>query len=642
MFKILIVDDQAYISTQLEERLTSMGYNVVGTASSGDASIDMAKTLNPDLVLMDIVMPGKLDGIAAAQIIKEEQDIPVIFLTAYTEDQFIERAKHVEPFGYIVKPFQEKEIKATIEVALYKKNMERRLCESEKRYRLLVSNIPSIVFTGYKDWSIDFIDNKIETLTGYTMEDFNSRKLKWIDIVVKDDIEEIKRIFTEALKSNKIYIREYRIKSKKEEIIWIQQRAQIICDNQGEVLYVSGVLFDISDRKQAEEEREKLEARLLQVQKMEAIGSLAGGIAHGFNNLLMNIQGNASLMFLDTAASHPYHERLKNIELSVKSGADLTRQLLSLAMGGKYELKLTDPNEIIDKTSSIFGRTKKEIKIHRGYQKDIWTVEADQGQIEQVLLNLYVNASHAMPSGGDLYLQSENTILDEAYVEPFKIEPGRYVKISITDTGVGMDEETRKRIFEPFFTTKEMGKRPGLALAFVYGIIKNHDGIINIYSEKGKGTTFNIYLPATSVKCKELSAEGEEHDEIARGTETVLLVDDEDIIIDVGEKILEALGYKVLIARGGKEAIEIVSKAHELPPAPDIVILDMVMPEIGGGEAYDRMKEINPDIKVLLSSGFSINGEATEILERGCNGFIQKPFNIGQLSQKIREILDKK
>jgi len=287
----------------------------------------------------------------------------------------------------------------------------------------------------------------------------------------------------------------------------------------------------------------------------------------------------------------------------------------------------------------MFGRTKREIKIHREYQKDIWTVEIDQGQIEQVLLNLYVNGSQAMPGSGDFYLQSENVILDEAYVEPFNVEPGRYVKISVTDTGVGMDEATQQRIFEPFFTTKEIGRGPGLALASVYGIIKNHNGIINVYSEECKGTTFNIYLPASD---KEVTKEKELSCEVLRGKETVLLIDDEDTIIDVGQEILKALGYTVLVARGGKEAIEIVSKAHELPPAPDLVILDMIMPEIGGGETYDRLKEINPDIKVLLSSGFSINGEVTEILERGCNGFIQKPFNIRQLSQRIREILDKK
>ena len=635
MHKIMIVDDEAVITTQLEERLTSMGYEVTGMASSGEESIEMAQHLKPDLILMDIVMRGKIDGIAAAAIIKKKQDIPVIFLTGYTENHFIGRAKHVEPYGYIVKPFQEREIKASIEVALHKKQVERQLCESEERYRLLVNNIPGVVFTGYKDWSIDFIDTKIEVLTGHSMEDFSSRRLKWIDIVVKEDIEKIKKIFTEALKSNKTYIREYRIKSKKGQIIWIQQRGQIICDDQGEVLHISGVLFDISDLKRTEEEKKKLEARLQQVQKMEAIGTLAGGVAHGFNNVLMSIQGNTSLMLVDTDTNHPHYQRLENIEQSVLIAAALTSQLLGFAGGGKYEVKLTDLNEMVKKTSGMFGRTKKEIKIHRKYQKDIWTVKVDQAQIEQVLSNLYANALKAMPGGGELYLQTENITLDKNYVKPFTVEPGRYVKISITDTGVGMDEETQKRIFEPFFSTKEMGTGTGLGLASVYGIIKNHGGIINVYSEKGEGTTFNIYLPTSEMGIiKEEATE-----ELIKGTETILLVDDEDMIIDVGQGMLKALGYKVLVARGGKEAIELYRANRE---KIDMVILDMIMSGVGGGKAYDRMKKINPDIKVLLSSGYSINGQAEEILDRGCDGFIQKPFNMRQFSQKIREILDKK
>jgi len=468
-----------------------------------------------------------------------------------------------------------------------------------------------------------------------SMEDFSSRRLKWIDIVVKEDIEKIKKIFTEALKSNKTYIREYRIKSKKGQIIWIQQRGQIICDDQGEVLHISGVLFDISDLKRTEEEKKKLEARLQQVQKMEAIGTLAGGVAHGFNNVLMSIQGNTSLMLVDTDTNHPHYQRLENIEQSVLIAAALTSQLLGFARGGKYEVKLTDLNEMVKKTSGMFGRTKKEIKIHRKYQKDIWTVKVDQAQIEQVLSNLYANALKAMPGGGELYLQTENITLDKNYVKPFTVEPGRYVKISITDTGVGMDEETQKRIFEPFFSTKEMGTGTGLGLASVYGIIKNHGGIINVYSEKGEGTTFNIYLPTSEMGIiKEEATE-----ELIKGTETILLVDDEDMIIDVGQGMLKALGYKVLVARGGKEAIELYRANRD---KIDMVILDMIMSGVGGGKAYDRMKKINPDIKVLLSSGYSINGQAEEILDRGCDGFIQKPFNMRQFSQKIREILDKK
>ena len=384
-------------------------------------------------------------------------------------------------------------------------------------------------------------------------------------------------------------------------------------------------------------ERKRLEARLRQAQKMEALGTLGGGIAHDFNNLLMGIQGRTSLMMMHKDSSHPDFEHLQGIEEYVKSAADLTKQLLGFARGGKYEVKPTDINEMIKKSSSMFGRTKKEIKIHRKYQKDVWRVEADQGQIEQVLMNLYVNAWQAMPGGGDLYLQTENVTLDEDYVKPFTIEPGKYVKISVTDTGVGMDEDTRQRIFEPFFTTKEMGRGSGLGLASAYGIIKNHGGFINVYSEKGEGTTFNIYLPASE---SEVSGQKSEiSDDVRHGDETLLLVDDEEMIIDVGEQLLENIGYTVLIAKSGKEATEIYEKNKD---KIDMVILDMIMPDMSGGDTFDRLKEINPEIKVLLSSGYSINGQATEILERGCDGFIQKPFNIRELSHKIRGVLNNK
>ncbi|MCP4577665.1 MAG: response regulator [Deltaproteobacteria bacterium] len=226
--------------------------------------------------------------------------------------------------------------------------------------------------------------------------------------------------------------------------------------------------------------------------------------------------------------------------------------------------------------------------------------------------------------------------LDENNVKPFSVEPGRYVKIAVTDTGVGMDRGTRERIFEPFFTTKERGGGTGLGLASVYGIIKNHGGFINVYSEMGHGATFNIYLPATGAKGKAERAERKGEDEIIRGKETILFLDDEDMILEVAKEVLEHLGYKVLTAGSGKEAVKIFDDNKD---QIDIVLLDMIMPDMSGGDVYDRMKDISPEVKALLSSGYSISGQATEIMDRGCNGFIQKPFKMKELSQKLREIL---
>jgi len=383
-------------------------------------------------------------------------------------------------------------------------------------------------------------------------------------------------------------------------------------------------------------ERKRLEAQLQQAQKMEAIGTLAGGIAHDFNNVLMAIQGHTSLVLLHTGPDDSHFQHLRGIEDMVQKGADLTGQLLGFARGGKYEVKPADLNELVEKSSEMFGRTKKEIKIHQKHLKSIWAVEVDQTQIEQVLLNLYVNAWQAMPHGGDLYVETSHVVLDEDYTRPLGVKPGNYVKVSVTDTGVGMDKATQQRIFDPFFTTKEMGRGTGLGLASAYGIIKNHGGIINVYSEKEKGATFTVYLPASGKQAtvREKKVAGE----VLTGTETILLVDDEKEVLDVGEEMLKQMGYKVLLSTSGKEAIEVYSANRD---EVDLVILDMIMPGLGGGETYDSMKESNPDVRVLLSSGYSIDGQATEILDRGCDGFIQKPFGMKELSRELREILNK-
>ena len=414
---------------------------------------------------------------------------------------------------------------------------------------------------------------------------------------------------------------------KPDGFLW--NKASLLYDSAGEVMGAIESIRDISEIK-------RLEAQLQQAQKMEAMGTLAGGIAHDFNNLLMAIQGRVSITLLNKDSSHPDFEHLSGIEGHIESAVTLTRQLLGFARGGKYEVKPTDLNELIQKQNNIFGRTKKEITIKGTYEEDLWPVEIDRGQIEQVLLNLYVNAWQAMPGGGDLYLETENVIIGDDYPKPFIVEPGEYVKISVRDMGIGMDKATRERIFDPFFTTKEMGRGTGLGLASAYGIIKNHGGFINVYSEKGHGTIFNVYLPAS---LKDVIEEKRSAGDPLRGSETVLFVDDEDMILEVAEELLKWLGYKTLIAGSGKEAIEVYEAQKE---RVDMVILDMIMPDISGSEVYDRLKHINPEVKVLLSSGYTIDGAASEIMNRGCNGFIQKPFKIKELSQKLREILDGK
>ncbi len=510
-----------------------------------------------------------------------------------------------------------------------RRRVEEALKESEKQYRSLVENTHDGYFIcEIPSGSFLFLNQRICNLFGFSMEE-GLRLTLW-DVIFSDEHKYIRNLIDNYMEgrervniSSNIYI----AITRDGTALKIEMSTSII-RYEGKPV-IQGLLRDVS-------ETERLRSKLEQAQKLEAIGTLAGGLAHDYNNLLMGILGNASLMLLDIDPSHPYYNRLKDIEEYVQSGSELTKQMLGFARGGKYETKPTDMNEMVKKSSYMFGQTKKEITIHAQYQKDIWAVEVDQGQINQALLNLYVNAWQSMPGGGDLYLETKNIFLDDTYVKPFYIAPGNYVKISITDTGAGMDEATKRRIFDPFFTTKQMGRGTGLGLATVYGIIRNHYGIINVYSEKGEGATFNIYLPASE---KSIVKEKEKFNRFIKGDETLLLVDDENMIINVGSQILESLGYSVLTAKTGREALEIYKENKEKIA---LIILDMIMPSMSGGAVYDELKKINPDSRVLLSSGYSINGQATAILKRGCNGFIQKPFSMVELSQKIREILDSK
>ena len=503
------------------------------------------------------------------------------------------------------------------------KQYERALEESEEKYRLLVENATDAIFIA-QDGMLKFGNRQAEKMTGYSGEEL--AEISIVDIIHPEDRHMVLERHFKKLKGEMPPIfHTFRILNKSGTILTVELNAVVI--KWEERPATINFLRDITEQK-------KLEAQLQQVEKLEAIGTLAGGIAHDFNNLLMAIQGRASLAMMDKDVSHPDFEHFKEIEGHVESAVSLTRQLLGFARGGKYEVKPTNLNKLIQKQNRMFGRTRKEIIISGTYEKDLWTVDVDQGQIEQVLLNLYVNAWQAMPGGGDLYVKTENVVLGEAYVKPFVIEPGAYVKISVQDTGVGMDKGTRDRIFDPFFTTKEMGRGTGLGLSSAYGIIKNHGGFINVYSEKGHGSIFKIYLPASD---KEAVVEKQHSGETFMGSETVLFVDDEEMIVEIAVELLNRLGYNAIVAESGREAVTVYAARKE---DIDVVILDMIMPDMGGGEVYDRIKEINPKAKVLLSSGYSINGAASEIVKRGCSGFIQKPFKLEELSQKLREILD--
>ncbi len=502
-----------------------------------------------------------------------------------------------------------------------RRRAEAALRKSEERFRSLTENSPDIIFTLDTSRRFDYLNPAFEEVLGYDREEALGRTFD--PFVKAEDAPVLDRAFREIQETGGTF-RDLTAtlphREGTERIFNISAGPNVLTG--GEVSGIVGICKDLTEHR-------RLETQLNQALKMEAVGTLAGGIAHDFNNLLTGVMGNVSLMMLDTEEDHPHHRKLSNIEKYVKSGADLTRQLLGFARGGSYEVKPTDINELIDATAEMFGRTRKEIRIHRLFAEEVHTVEVDRGQMEQVLLNVFVNAWHAMPGGGDLFLQTGNVALSSEYTDPHGAPPGPYVRISVTDTGVGMDKSVQQKIFEPFFTTREMGRGTGLGLASAYGIIKNHRGIITVYSEEGKGSTFNIYLP---VSPRSVTAESPSPERLTRGQATLLLVDDEEMILDVGRQMLTALGYEILTASDGKTALDLYTEQQN---RIDLVILDMVMPEMGGGELFDRLRTIDPEVRVVLASGYSINGQAVKILQRGCSGFIQKPFTIHDLSEKV-------
>ncbi|MCJ7616990.1 MAG: GAF domain-containing protein, partial [Desulfobacterales bacterium] len=401
-------------------------------------------------------------------------------------------------------------------------------------------------------------------------------------------------------------------------------------------------MWRIIKHKRGETGKKELEEKYYQAQKIKAIGKLAGGIARDFNNLLMAIQGHISLMEMGIDSSYPYYERLKNIEKQVQKGVDFTSRLFGYARKGIYEVKPIDLNKLVKETSDSFSKetsdsfskAKKEIVIYHTLDENLLPIEADRAQIEQVLMNMYENAADAMPDGGDIILKTFNMAHQDMKDKLYKLMPGNCVVLTITDTGgKGMDKETMEPIFDPFFTTKKIGRKTGLGLASVYSIITAHGGYIDVESKEDHKTIFSIYFPAST---KKVEKDEGTFEELIKGSGTVLLVDDEEVILEVNNDLLEAIGYQVIIARSGEEAIEVYKKNRD---DIDMVLLDISMPGMGGGEAYNRLKEINSDIKVLLSTGFGIDGEANRILDLGANGFIQKPFKMNELSGKINEIL---
>ncbi|MGA6925273.1 MAG: response regulator [Desulfosarcina sp.] len=643
--RILIVDDELRMCNSLAYFFKNKDFDVT-PANCGKDALDLLSEHTFDLAILDVHLPDILGTEIMDHIKSRSPDTSVIIVTGNADLDSALAALKCGAYAYLRKPFEIEELLNTVDNALNQRALKRekeminqQLYRSELKYRCMVENSPDIIYTLDEEGKFTFLSEAVEPLLGCRVEDLIGTH--YAGIVCEEDRDKAQWFFDERRTKDRASKGiELRLKVIGDAIqkrgdprhLIVELKSMSIYDESGRdgekrYLGTHGVIRDIS-------ERQRLQTQLQNAERMESLGTLAGGIAHDFNNLLMGIQGRSSLISMDLKASHPVLEHVKAIDDYIDSAKGLTQQLLGFARGGTYEVTPTDITELILKTANMFGRTKKEITIETQFQRSNVVVEADHRQVEQVLLNLYVNAWQAMPEGGTLRLETKDAKLGAKICRPYGVTPGRYVHVSVTDTGIGMDQKTLKRIFDPFFTTKKKGRGTGLGLASAYGIVKNHGGIINAHSEIGYGTTFNLYLPISRKRIVTVSAS---QAEISNGSETVLLVDDEEMIVEIGQALLQKLGYHVIAAKNGEEALAMM----RLRKADiDLVILDMIMPGLDGGKTFDCIREICPTMPVVLSSGYNVSGQAEKILQRGCNGFIQKPFSLSELSQQLRKVLD--
>ena len=647
--KILVVDDNRMILKFLSNLLDGEGHEVK-TCEDGLSALSLLTTFEPDIVFVDLIIP-KIGGDKLCQIIRTMEhmkDCYLVIISAAVAEMDLDFKKigvnaciAKGPFGqmgkHVLAAINDSNDPSTFNsehgivgiasvngIPVYARRMTKELLGRNRHLETILESMNEGIVEVYTG-RVVYANSAAVKLFAVPLENLLSAKPQ--DLF--DDV------FTSRITA--LMNRD----TKKMPVVGLSRplelnRRQIVIRSfpvKGEADTTILLITDVTDQRD-------LEYQLQHVRRMDAIGNLAGGIAHNFNNLLMGIQGNVSILIQDKKMGDPGFDELAGIERCIDSGAKLTRQLLSFAKGGRYSLGLEDVNDIVEKSSSMFARTRKEIHVEQHLEEDLVMAEADAAQIELALMDLYVNAWHAMSNGGTLTVSTANTILNDSFVKPYNLTPGSYLKISVADTGSGMDEKSIERIFEPFYTTRPMGEGTGLGLASVFGIIKKHKGIITVDSQVGRGTTFSIYLPAARILQRPKEAEkprvvssGKRPE---KGSGTILVVDDEEYILNADKAMLNELGYEVLLANGGKEALRVFDENKD---RINLLILDLIMPDLSGEIVYDRIKSLRPDIRVILSSGYSIEGQAESILKRGCDGFIQKPYNLNQLAQKIKQTL---
>jgi len=623
MKRLMVVDDEAVITTQLEDRLQSMKYDVVGTASSAEESVSMARELCPDLILMDIVMKGKLDGIEAAEIIKNEMDVPIIFLTGYTSDNYIKRAKQVMPFGYIVKPFREEDVRANIEIALYRKDLERKQKQAEERIRrlfLAIEHNPHIIVIMDIDGNFEFINNKFSQTTYYTSNEIIG---KGISLLQSDkETSEVFKEMRDEIASGEEWRGVLCLRKKDGALCLKYTIAQPVKNISGDIIFSVLILQKVA-------EREKRRDELLQLEKMNSVRTIVAGIAHEFNNILAVVHGNAEVLEDGFENEKELKKGLHNIKKASDEGAGIVRDMITIAQSDKdtsehlfFDLKqliIQAIEAVMPGWKNIAHFSEMKYKIDRNGMKRVPGVFCNPTELREVFVNIINNALDAMPDGGRISFSTWSNE-DTVFVE-------------ISDTGMGMSEEVKNRIFDPFFTTSRP-ERTGLGMGVAYSIITRHGGKIGVESEEGKGTTLTLSLPINNETKQQILSSRSAPDKVAKGL-SILVVDDEEEICNILNKFFSRVGHIVKTVGNGAEAIELAKKEDF-----DIVICDLTMPGVTGHDVIKALNELDKVPKIGVSTGSIEDYSSAEANALKADFIINKPFRLLELANKINVLFD--
>ena len=631
-FRIMIVEDELIVAQNLENQLQKLGYEVPAVVNSGQEAILTAAKIKPHLVLMDIKLSGSMDGIDAADQIHTRFHIPVVYLTAYADEETLQRAKATDPFGYILKPFELRKLHSTIEIALYKHQMEMKLKESELRFRTLAYSSPVGIFQTNAKGDCIYVNRRWCEIAGLSPK--QAMGSAWTTAIHPEDRDTISRAwYTMTQSGGELeFEQEFRFQTPSGKTTWVFGHAAALKSKSREKIGYIGTITDISVRK-------KLEDELLTSKKLEAIGILAGGIAHDFNNLLSVIMGTISIVKEDANITEGQYELLESVERASAQASELAQKLITFSKGGWLNRKKVNVRQILEEVIlDRFANSEAAARIKVNIPHNLLPVDGDENKLKQVFVNLLLNAVEAGGVEKGITITAKNVeIVEENAQAPLK--KGLYAKITIEDKGSGIPEELLGNIFDPYFTTKEKSSKKGLGLGMTicYSIIRKHGGHIAAKSEEGKGTAVNVYLPAFSApKPAPVPGETDASPKTETTTPRVLLMDDDPVVQDVTGQMLKRLGYEVEIFNEGLQAIKAYKKAMESNNPFDVVLLDLVNKQgMGGRETLAELLKMDPGVKAVAISGFSNETEIKMLKREGFIAVLFKPYKMADIEQVL-------